>query len=116
MGNSLGCNSSLTKVCLGVTDLRYDPSVSNLLIDQDSLWTKYTGLWGLSSHTYTFVADGEPPLPRPPTFYDPTKGGGWPYRRDAFTSFRAVSIEGTRFKSQGFFFYEPAPAEFCNQA
>ena len=111
MGNSLSCGTSLTKPCLGLTDIRYDPSVSNNLMDQEPIWAKYAGLWGPMKYTYS-IADGPA---RPPTFYDPVSKTGWPYKSDVFVGFRSVTIEGTRFKSKGVFFYEPASAEFCKQ-
>ena len=41
----LDCSSPLMKDCLGSTDIRYNPDVSNSLADQDELWESASGLW-----------------------------------------------------------------------
>ena len=111
MGNSLSCGSPFTTACLGATDPRYDPSFSNDLIYQQSLWSEYAGHWGPETRNYAESGKG----PRQPRFYDPVAKDGWPYKSDEFVVYRHISVEGTRFKSQAIFFYEPAPAEFCDQ-
>eukprot|EP00588_Corethron_pennatum_P030306 CAMPEP_0194335664 /NCGR_PEP_ID=MMETSP0171-20130528/70302_1 /TAXON_ID=218684 /ORGANISM="Corethron pennatum, Strain L29A3" /LENGTH=267 /DNA_ID=CAMNT_0039098839 /DNA_START=30 /DNA_END=829 /DNA_ORIENTATION=- len=111
MGNSMSCGSPLTMACLGLTDRRYDPTVSDDLFDQDALWREYAGFWGPEARRYS-VAGG---TPRPPTPYDPVQKKGLPFRADAFVVFRVIRIEETRYRNMVFYFYEPAPAEFCDQ-
>ena len=111
MGNLLSCNSSLTNACMGLTDPRYNPNVSNNLVDQDDIWKESTGYWGPEVRTYADVGG----IPRAPKFYNPVTRGCWPYRSDKMTVFRAIAVEGTRYRQKAFYFYEPAPAEFCEQ-
>jgi len=110
MGN---CSSLLTKPCLGVSDIRYDSSASNNLVDQDLLWSQYTGYWGPILERRNTLSEGN--APREPSFYNPIQKAGWPYKSDVFTSFRMTTTEGTRFKSHRIYFYMPASAEFCSQ-
>ena len=107
------CSSALTKPCLGLTDPRYDPNVSNNIVDQDALWKQYAGSWGPFVERRNVISDDN--APRKPTFFNPQEKDGWPYQVDVFTSFRVVKIDGTRFTSQKIYLYKPAPAEFCNQ-
>lgn len=111
MGNSLSCGSALTKNCLGLTDERYDPSVSNDLVNQDIIWNGFAGYWGPEERNYVLM-DGQQ---RPATFYDPVTRTGWPYKSDNMTVFRAITIEGSRFEEKAFYFYDPPSAEFCEQ-
>eukprot|EP00984_Skeletonema_dohrnii_P028947 scaffold19217_cov103-Skeletonema_dohrnii-CCMP3373.AAC.1 len=110
MGN---CSSMLTKQCLGLSDPRYDPNASNDLIDQDGLWKQYAGFWGPFAERRNTLSEDN--APRKPSFYNPVEKVGWPYTSDVFTSYRVVTIEGTRFKSSKFYFYKPAPEDFCSQ-
>ena len=110
MGN---CSSYLTKPCLGLSDPRYDPNVSFNLIDQDVLWQNYAGFWGPFAERRNTLSDNN--APRKPSFYDPVKKVGWPYESDLFTSYRYVSIEGTRLKKTTIYLYKPASEEFCSQ-
>ncbi len=104
----------LTKQCLGLSDKRYDPNASNDLIDQDVLWKQYAGFWGpFAERRNVVLSDNN--TPRQPSFYNPTQKVGWPYQSDAFTSYRRVTIVGTRFKKENFYFYKPASEEFCSQ-
>lgn len=107
------CSSALTKPCIGLTDPRYDPNVSNNIVDQDALWKQYAGSWGPFVERRNVISDDN--APRKPTFFNPQEKDGWPYQVDVFTSFRVVKIDGTRFTSQKIYLYKPAPAEFCNQ-
>jgi len=107
----VNCGSLFTKACLGLTDPRYDPAVSNHLITQDDIWKEFTGYWGPEERRYADVGGS----PRLPGFYNPESKGGWPYRSDKMTVFRSIAIEGTRYQAKSFYFYEPGSAEFCEQ-
>jgi len=112
MGNSLSCNSPLTKPCLGEKDPRYNPNVSNNLIEQNPIWGQYAGYWG-PTQTNAQLSDGSPRLP---ALHNITSGEGWPYKSDAFKGFRLIKIDGSRYTVQGVYVYEPAPDYFCDQS
>eukprot|EP00984_Skeletonema_dohrnii_P004665 scaffold1638_cov112-Skeletonema_dohrnii-CCMP3373.AAC.16 len=109
MSSLLSCKSPLTKACMGLTDPRYDPAISNNLIDQDSIWKEFSGYWGPEERIYADVG-GKPRVPR---FYNPNTKSGWPYRSDKMMVFRSIKVDGTRYTQKAFYFYEPAPAAFC---
>lgn len=111
MASLLSCKSPLTKPCFGLTDPRYNPDISNNLIDQDDIWTAFSGYWGPEERSYADVGGS----PRVPSFYNPETRSGWPYRSDEMTVFRSITIDGTRYRQKAFYFYGPAPAEFCEQ-
>jgi len=112
MGNSLSCNSPLTKSCLGEKDSRYDPNSSNDLIEQNPIWEKYAGYWGPTQNNIN-LSDGPP---RQPALHNITSGEGWPYKSDVFKGFRLIKVDGSRYTVQGIYIYEPAPDSFCNQS
>jgi hypothetical protein len=43
--HGLKCGTALTTVCLGDTDVRYDPKASNDLMDQSSVWSRIDGFY-----------------------------------------------------------------------
>ena len=99
MGN-LQCGSRLARECLSDTDPRYDPDGSSNLVDQSPTYAAYAGFWAPMNYSYitdTNVAGGTKREPEP---YNLTSGSGWPYTRDAFTGYRNVTIDGSRFISQ----------------
>lgn len=98
------------------TDIRYDDQASDNLLDQSPVWSTYNGFWG--PHEFTYISDfnsDEGGSFRQPELYNLTSGIGWPYKRDVFQGYRQVIVDGSRFTSRTFMFYEPAPKEFCEQ-
>ena len=104
----------LTKQCLGSTDPRYDVTASNSLLDQGDLWKQYTGYWGPFVERRNTLSENN--SPRKPSFFNSELKVGWPYESGVFTSYRKVTIDGTRLKSTKFYFYNPASEDFCSQA
>ena len=111
IGNSLSCNSPLTKPCLGEKDSRYNPNASNSLIEQNPIWEKYTGYWG-PTQTNAQLSDGPP---RQPALYNITSGEGWLYKSDVFKGFRLTKVDGSRYTVQGIYIYELAPDSFVTK-
>lgn len=111
MGNSLSCNSPLTKSCLGEKDSCYNPNVSNNLIEQNPIWEKYAGYWG-PTQTNAQLLDGPPCQP---ALHNITSGEGLPYKSDVFKGFRLIKVDGSRYTVQGIYIYKPPPESFCNQ-
>lgn len=96
------------------TDIRYDPTASDNLLDQSPIWSSYAN--SFSSVNFTFIVDTNDASGgtfRPPELYNLTSGAGWPYERGVFVGFRMVEITESRLRDVQVYVYPPAPLEFC---
>jgi hypothetical protein len=76
------CGGTLTTDCLGDTDTRYDPDVSNALVDQAEIWKKTAGYF-VETGTIEIEIPGTQQLTPPLEVF----------------SFQNISVVGSRFKS-----------------
>lgn len=100
----LDCSSPLMKDCLGSTDIRYNPDVSNSLADQDELWESASGLW-INPTIANLDMNGNPLQPN----------AMLPYTQSTYVTFLNRTIVGSRAYLHLISVYMPAVAEFCAQ-
>jgi hypothetical protein len=81
------CGGTLTTACLGDTDIRYDPDVSNALVDQAEIWKKSAGYF-VEVGTIQIEIPGTEQLTPPLDV----------------TSFQNISVVGSRFQSHSISF------------
>jgi len=104
------CGTPFTSSCVASSDIRYDSAHTNDLIEQDSNWEHFAGLWKVDIKA--FDGENNPIAPSP---YNPTTGRGDPYNNAVAVGFYNHSFSGSRFKADRIYMLGPAPAEFCAQ-
>ena len=93
------------------TDIRYDPTASDNLIDQSPTWSSYANSY--SAVNFTYIADTNDITGgtfRQPQLFNLTSGSGWPYERGVFVGFRHIEITGSRLRDIMIYVYPPAPS------
>lgn len=62
--DAVSCGGPLTSDCLGDSDIRYDPDVSNAAVDQAPIWKKYQGYF-IGSGDFQVIPEGGTELSAP---------------------------------------------------
>ena len=107
--------NSLYRASPSDTDIRYDPTASDNLIDQSPIWASYANSFGAVNYTYIADTNEDGGTFRQPELYNVTSGSGWPYERGVFVGFRMIGIDGSRLRDVQVYVYPPASEEFCGK-
>jgi len=108
---SAPCGRWYSSACLAETDKRYDASYTNNIRDQDPLFADQAGFWKATSKNYDSNDQ-----PSQPSAFDPANLAtqvGFPYKRDAKTSYVNITVTGSRYYEHRYTVYGAAPQEFC---
>ncbi|CAJ1968215.1 unnamed protein product [Cylindrotheca closterium] len=108
------CGRWYSSRCLAESDIRYDPTASNAIADQNPLWKKLEGLYEASATAYG--PDGraiEPSfLKENAVSFSPDQ---MPYTQAPYKMFINITLSGSRMYEQMHAIYPPPPSAFCTQ-
>ena len=105
------CGSTLTKPCLGETDVRYDADYPTTILETDPRWQKLSGFFAVNVTQFdpenaSFSQPG-PYIPGvAPTIRNP-------FDQRTITAFYNHTFDGSRLIVNRYYFRAPAPMEFC---
>jgi hypothetical protein len=105
------CGGSLTKPCLSETDTRYDANFPKSIVEQESNWKQFEGLWKVVGKNFEDEAVPAQPKPYFPGNYE----WGVPYAQSEYVTFSNFTLDGSRAVLTSYSLYGPAPESFCNQ-
>ena len=111
--DAVSCGRWYSNPCLAESDARYDPSVSDNIIDQGAVWEHLQGFWKYEVNAYG--PGGHPQHPSATNPNQPFLVGGFPYSYYPGIGFLNVTIVGTRMYQHRYLVFPPAPQGFCDE-
>lgn len=105
------CGTPLTTACMSDSDVRFDADYTKDLKEQDSRWANFEGYWKVELTQVDMEGNFILPGHHDPNGMSTMK----PYQMTPNLAFYNHTFLGSRFITNRYYIYKPAPQDFCDQ-